>query len=364
MKQSKETTEQTKAPLKQRLSHKLLGRKKAPSIRITNDNIDEHREDILARGRKLKYPMQYSKKSLIITCIVVVVVALGAFAAWLYHSLYKQQQTGDFYYSVSKILPLPVAKVDGQPVSYQNYLRRLRADIHYYLNREGRSFNSSEGAKELDYHKRKNLTVAERSTYVENVAKQHGVTVSDDEVDAKIKAMREADNATEELLVSTIESYYGWSLDDFKVTVRDQLLEQKVAYQVDQAAKTKIDKVQTRLKAGEDFAVVAKEMSDDSATKDNGGAVTAKITDSDPTGIIDAVKKLSVDQTTGVNRVQIDGTNYYYIAKLTAKSDDNLSYSIIMVKLSKLDDDFAKLQKDGKIKEFITVPPESDFNGN
>lgn len=361
---STEQSKSDKLSLKTRLSKKLSKHKQAPSLRITNDNLEEHREDILSRGRKLKYPMQYSKKRLIITCVVVFVVAVTAFSVWLYHSLYKQQQTGDFFYSVTKIAPLQVAEVDGQPVKYQNYLRRLRADIHYYLSKEQRSFNSAEGAKELSYHKRKNLAVAERAAYVEKLAKANNISVSNDEVNATIKSTREADGATEEMLTSTLSDYYGWTMQDFQATMRDQLLEKKVIYQVDTDAKSRIDKVQSRLKAGDDFATVAKEMSDDNQTKNNGGATSAKTSDSDPSGIVAAVQKLQVGQTTGISRAQLDGINYYYIAKLTNKADDQLDYSIIMIKLDKIDKDLEKLRKDGRIKEYISVPADSEFGGN
>ena len=110
MKKNNETTDQNKeakAPkktkLKAKLESKLPKSKKAPtSLRITNDNISEHREDILAKGRKLKYPMQYSKKRLIVISIVVVVAAVTTFGLWLNNALYKQQQTGDFFFSVTK----------------------------------------------------------------------------------------------------------------------------------------------------------------------------------------------------------------------------------------------------------------------
>lgn len=345
--------------LKARLASKLPGTKKAPaSLRITNDNLEEHREVILAQGRKFKYPAQYSKKHLIIVSVLVAVVAVVVFGLWLQNSMYKKQETGDFFYSVSKVLPLNVATVDGQPVKYEDYLRRLRADIHYYINREQRSFNSDEGKKELDYHKRKNLSVAEKAAYVDKIAKENGISVDREAVDAKIKQMREADGATEEDLISTLKTYYGWTMDDFRSTIQDQMLEQKVAYAIDKDAKAKMDKVEKRLKAGDDFTTVAKDLSDDETTKDNGGLVEASVNDQDPTGVLDTVKKLAVGQTSLAGQMQSNNTNYYYLAKLIGKDDETIKYQIIMIKLSKLDNDFAKLDKDGKIKEYISVPKE------
>ena len=384
MKKNNETTDQNKeaktpkkAKLKAKLESKLPKSKKAPtSLRITNDNISEHREDILAKGRKLKYPMQYSKKRLIVISIVVVVAAVTTFGLWLNNALYKQQQTGDFFFSVTKILPLNVASVDGQPVRYQDYLRRLRADVHYYLNHEHRSFNSDEGEVELNYHKRKDLDVAEKAAYVEYLAEQNDISVSMDEVDAEIAAMREANGETEEGLISTLESYYGWSMSDYRLTTHDQMLEQAVSYAIDNEAKETADEVLERLQAGADFSVVAGNGTSGDTTQQtgsvssaqtlpnvqNGGTVTAKTTDQDPTGVVQAVSKLSVGELTEVGKMRSNNTNYYYIARLDAKNGEDIQYSLILIKLTKLDDDFAKLRAHGKIEEYISVPESDEFD--
>ena len=384
MKKNNETTDQNKeaktpkkAKLKAKLESKLPKSKKAPtSLRITNDNISEHREDILAKGRKLKYPMQYSKKRLIVISIVVVVAAVTTFGLWLNNALYKQQQTGDFFFSVTKILPLNVASVDGQPVRYQDYLRRLRADVHYYLNHEHRSFNSDEGEVELNYHKRKDLDVAEKAAYVEYLAEQNDISVSMDEVDAEIAAMREANGETEEGLISTLESYYGWSMSDYRLTTHDQMLEQAVSYAIDNEAKETADEVLEQLQTGVDFSVVAGNGTSGDTTQQtgsvssaqtlpnvqNGGTITAKTTDQDPTGVVQAVSKLSVGELTEVGKMRSNNTNYYYIARLDAKDGEDIQYSLILIKLTKLDDDFAKLRADGKIEEYISVPESNEFD--
>lgn len=385
MKKNNETTnsnQTTKTPmtakLKTKLESKLPKGKKTPtSLRITNDNISEHREDILAKGRKLKYPMQYSKKRLIIISVVVVVAAVTAFGLWLNNALYRQQQTGDFFFSVTKILPLNVASVDGHPVRYQDYLRRLRADVHYYLNHEHRSFNSEEGEVELNYHKRKDLDVAEKAAYVDYLAEQNNISVSMDEVDTEIKEMREANGETEEGLISTLESYYGWSMSDYRLTTHDQMLEQAVSYAIDDEAKETADEVLAQLQAGADFATVAGGTSGETAQQagstsgsgvktlsnvQNGGTITAKITDQDPTGVVQAVSELSVGELTGVGKMRSNNTNYYYVARLYAKDGEDIQYSLILVKLTKLDDDFAQLRADGKIKEYISVPESDEFD--
>lgn len=341
---------------------RVAKRSNTPPARITNDNIAEHRQAVLARGGKLKYPIQYSKNRLLINSAILVVVALAVFSGWLYVALYKQQQLQGFYYSATKMMSfLNVADVDGAPVRYQDYLRRIGADIHYYLNIEKRSFASDEGRRELDYHKRKNLIVAERMAYVRHLAEQKGITVSADEVDKKIEQLRVGGGNTEEQFISTLDNYYGWTLDDLRYTIADQMYEQKAAYAIDDQAQKRIDQVAQRLKSGEDFAVVAKDASDDQATKANGGTIESKTDAKDPTGILQTVSKLKTGEVTNIEKAQIDGANYYYIAKLISKDEKQTKYGLIAIKLNKLDDEFNKLKKAGKIHEYISVPAEDSF---
>ena len=94
----------------------------------------------------------------------------------------------------------------------------------------------------------------------------------------------------------------------------------------------------------------------------NGGTITAKTTDQDPTGVVQAVSKLSVGELTEVGKMRSNNTNYYYIARLDAKDGEDIQYSLILIKLTKLDDDFAKLRADGKIEEYISVPESDEFD--
>ena len=49
--------------------------------RITNDTVAQHREKVLAAGRKHKYPIQYTKRRLVWITMLVSVVILIVFIA-------------------------------------------------------------------------------------------------------------------------------------------------------------------------------------------------------------------------------------------------------------------------------------------
>ncbi|MDR1032605.1 MAG: SurA N-terminal domain-containing protein [Candidatus Nomurabacteria bacterium] len=336
-------------------------KKEKPAARITNDTVAEHREKILAEGRKFKYPLQYAKHKILINTIIVVIITIIAFGGWLYFMLYQKQATNDFFYSATKILFLPVANVDGQNVPYADYLRRTRSAIFYKERQEKVDFSTSDGQRELDYLKRDEMNKAERAAYAVKIAKAKGITVSNQEIDAEIDKNLKT-NSGESMTKNDYEDhvlkqYFGWTMNDYRAELRNQLLERKVAFAVDTAAEAKIKKAEARLKAGEDFVTVVSELSDDEVTRNTGGGVSAQTSDADPNGLVAIARGLGDGAISGI----IQGIDGYYIVKLGSKTDDTTKYSMVKVALTQFDNDFSKLREAGKIKEYIKIPELKDI---
>ena len=78
----------------------LKRRKKEVALppRITNETVAEHRERILAEGRRFKYPLQYSKHKLVINTILISVIAFVTALIIGWHQLYIAQNTSNFFY--------------------------------------------------------------------------------------------------------------------------------------------------------------------------------------------------------------------------------------------------------------------------
>ncbi len=344
---------------REKVVDKLPGKKPAKKVplKITNDTIAEHREQILAGGRKFKYPLQYSKHKILINAVIVAMAAILLFSGWLWVMLYRVQATGDFFYSVTRIVPLPVARVDDEWVRYSDYLRRIRADIFYYENQESKDFQTEDGQRELNYNKRRELIVTQRVAYAEGIARDKGINVTDAEVDARIDAQQKSDGSDEATMTRMLKAYYNWTMAEYRQTIRDQLLEQKVAFAVDDSAKNKAAKVVERLNAGEDFAAVAVETSDDPSVETTGGAMIARSGDLDSTGLIAAARALEPGQVSKpIEGRTADNRYALFIVKLDSKTDSETRYSLITINLMQFDEDFARLGEQDKIREFIEVP--------
>ena len=328
-------------------------------VRITNDTVVEHREKILADARKFKYPFQYSKHKILIGAAAVLVLAASLFGTYTGVMLYKVQTTDDFYYNVAKFLSLPVANVDGKDVGYDDYLRRIRSTIYYKQNQEEIDFSNKDNQDELNYLKREELSRVEKFAYASKIAKEKGISVTDEEVDKELNKNLQTSNGAkmspEDYEQNVLYKYFGWSIGEYKEELRNRLLEQKVEFAVDNNAKDKINKAKDRLDGGEEFATVAIEMSDDDTSKDNGGAVSASTGDVDSSGIIAVARSLEEGEVSDI----IQGVDGYYIVKLGSKTDSTTNFSLIKVGLNQFTKNFDELKTAGKIKEFIVIPDSS-----
>ena len=111
--------------------------------KITNTTLEEQRREILNKGKKFKYPVQYSKNRLVINALIIAGVILITGASLLWYQLYQAQNTSEFVYHFTTIFPFPVAKVDGEKALYSDYLMEYRANMQIAnAKKYKRTFNS------------------------------------------------------------------------------------------------------------------------------------------------------------------------------------------------------------------------------
>lgn len=321
--------------------------------RITNETVAEHREQILAGGRKFKYPLQYSRHRLIINSLIIAFVAVTALGIFGWYRLYKAQDTSGFAYRVTQLIPLPVASIDGHTVRYSAYLRKLKSSVHFLQQQNSLNVRTADGKRQLEFLKRRELDGVVKDAFVESVAAKTDVKVTGEEVDRFIQAELSEKNVSIDAYERTVlKSFYDWSLDEYRAVVHAELLKRKVSFAVDAAARSKATALKQQLDGGADFAAVARDSSDDVATKANGGVVgTVPLTNQDPAGLTREAARLAVG---AVSRV-IEGTDGYYLVKVTDKTDTSVTYSQIKVALSELNNRFVAAKKAGKLHEYIVV---------
>lgn len=255
---------------------KKFRRDEKPSVgipRITNETLAEHREEVLAGARKFMYPLTHSKHKVVVISTVLIVMAIVSFFTFTMLSLYRWQATSNFMYQITKIVPFPVARAGSSFVSYESYLFELRRYIHYYETQENVNFDDETAQLQLNDYKKRSLDRVVNDAYIRKMAREHNVSISDQEVNAQIQLLRDQNRLgnNNDVFEDVLQDFWGWTVDDFRRSLRQQMLAQKVNAKLDTETTSIAAKALSEVKAGGDFATLAAQYSQDPATKDLGG---------------------------------------------------------------------------------------------
>lgn len=348
-----------------KLVPRILRRKKdtvAPS-RITNDTVAEHRERILAGGRRFKYPVQYARHKLVFNAILISIGALIAVIGVGYWQLYPAQNTSEFFYRVTRVLPLPVAYVDGQPVPYSDYLMKYLSSVHYLEQKEQVSLKSDDGKRQVEFIKQSSMDDAIADAYARKLATQMNMTVSDAELQAYLTAQRQSSDGevSQQTYDAVILDYYGWSPDEYSYAMKVKILRQKVTYAVDSNATSITNSLKPQLKAaGADLQAIAA-----SINKANPGEVLYGSSGLVPKtnqdgGLATAAATLTKGAVSDVIK-STTGSGYYYVRLLDSNATQ-VSYDYIQVPLTAFKQQLTDVIKANKVSRLISVAPLSTTN--
>lgn len=261
-----------------KLSAKLAEFKESEELqsnvpRITNETIAEHREKVIKKAKKYILPLPHSKHRIVIVTASIVLAAVAIFFSYCSWALYKSQSSSTFLYRVTQVVPFPVARTGSRFVAYENYLFELRHYTHYYQNQLKTDFNDPKNRPQLVEFKRRALDKVINDVYVKQLAEKNGVAVTDGEVDNEIRLVRAQNRLgnNDKVFEDVLKDYWGWSVSDFKRSLKSELLAQKVAAKLDTETESRASAALAELKNGVDFAEVAKKYSEDENTKPAGG---------------------------------------------------------------------------------------------
>jgi hypothetical protein len=300
-----------------------------PVPRITNETVAAHREEVLGSARKYIYPLQHSKYRIVIISATLFIITIVVFFTYCTLALYRFQTNSIFLYRVTQVIPFPVARIGNDFVAYENYLFELRHYVHYYETQVKLDFNEPGNQEQLSEFKKRALDKVVNDAYVKKIAKQNDISVTDREVNEQIDVLRRQNRlgGSERVFEDVLRDYWGWGVDDFKRSLRQELLVQKVVASLDTETQARAQAVLDKLRSGADFAEMAKEHSDDDAGKENGGEfgftvdqanknLTAKTTDAlfklepgEVSGIVDIGYALEILKNLEENRGKIRGAH-------------------------------------------------------
>lgn len=273
--------------------------------RITNETVAEHREEVLSSARKYIYPLQHSAHRVVVVSTSLAILGVIAFFTYSLLSLYRFNTTNTFMYRVTQVIPFPVGRAGSDFVAYENYLFELRHYIHYYQTQQKVDFDTESGQRQLEAFRERALDGVINDAYVKQLAKKHNVSVSDQEVNDQVAVVQAQNRLTDnpKVFEEVLKEFWGWSVDDFKRELRQQLLAQKVVATLDTGTHQRADEVLAKVKAGEDFGALAKQYSQDQNTAPNGGEYGITITPTNrdvPSQVVAELFKMQPGQTSGI----------------------------------------------------------------
>ena len=325
--------------------------------RITNETVAEHRERVLAGGRRFKYPVQYARHRLVINAVVISVVALIALLAILWWQLYPSQNTSTFFYRITRVLPLPVAVIEGEQVKYGDYLVGFRSQEHYLQNKEGINLYSDEFKHQLEYIKRKALDDAIADAFAQKLAREMGISVNDTQIDRAIERQRESrDGVTsQETYDAIVLDHFNWTPAEAREVTAARLLRQEVAYQIDKAAIKQKNQIAAMLKSEKDFGAIAKAIKAESDAKVFAGATPLVPENNQDGGLAAEAARLSVGKISQPFR-STTGDGYYVVKLLEKDDNDRVSYAYLKISLTEFDTRLKAARDGGHIDEYFNVP--------
>lgn len=344
-----------------------LTRKRSPEkkpTRITNETVAEHREQILAGGRRFKYPVQYTRHRLVINAVILGVVALLLFLLLCWWQLYKVQTTSDFFYRLTRIVPVPVASVDGEQVKYGNYLLHYKPSETYINTIEKANSNTYEGSEDsqsqYDFYKARAMSNAVVDAYASKLARERGISVSDKQVTEAIRLQRQITSSegevSQEVFHRSTEQILGLSSSDIRYMTRQSLLRQAVAYDVDVKARQTADQIAKSIEKDPEasFEKLAKK-----ATETNPSVqvfISGWVKKSNPDGgITAAAAKLKEGEVAGPIK-PLQGDGYYFVRLVGTNKDGEINYESIKIPLSTFREQLDDLKKHDKVQYYINVP--------
>lgn len=315
--------------------------------KITNTTLEEQRKEILNKGKKFKYPVQYSKNRLVGNALIIALVILITGSGLLWYQLYQAQNTGEFIYRFTTVIPFPVANVDGENALYRDYLMEYRANMQI-ANAKKDEIESANNVKALSVLN-KNKAIA--NAYAQKKAREMGISVSEKEIDEAFDAQRKTQNTelTESALYKIAADNYGLSPSEYRrMFIELPLLRRKVTAEIDKNAATTRDEVVKYLNDNSNDFSKAAEQFGDKIEYNKPGKVRKTNIDG---GRSKVASQLNVGE---VSKPFISNAgDGYYIVKLIEKSDNEISYESIKIKFTEFNSQLEKLEKEGKVKKYI-----------
>ncbi len=327
-------------------------RKNKTEKKTEQEKVEERREEVLARGRKFKYPLQWTKHRVVISTILIALVMLAILISSGYFALYRLGMTGELLFRITEIFPVPVATVDSEDVRFSDYLMFYRSSMTSIERQSGSQFDSTSIDYLHDEYKTAALLEAEKYAYALKLAEGLDINVTNDDVENEFYRHLKIGgiDRSEEGFLKIIKDNFGLTKDEYKRMLYLTLVKAKVEIAIDENANRITEKVEKILASDNNFKAVADQLGDAIIYEETGGLVDNKNIDG---GRASEASKLEPGSSSG-KFISMNGDGYYFV-KLIKKTEAEVNFVSIKIPFTEFDRRFNVLKEEGKIREFIKI---------
>lgn len=329
----------------------LFKKKNGEDKKTEREKVEERREEVLARGRRFKYPLQYAKHKVVTLTIAISLFAILAAGTLIYFMLYKIQSTEDVIYRITQIFPYSVAVVDGEKVRYSDYLLLYKSSITP-IEKQGMIQADQDINDMQKYYKREALDDAEDYTYALKLARELDIKVSEEEIDKAVELHRKAGGVerSEETFTRVLQDNFGLSLSEYRRIIYLSLISQKVSEKIDELAKIVSNEVQGELDAGKSLKEIAELLEGKGTYEETGGLVDKMNIDGGRSTMALSLEK----GKTSERFVSTSGDGFYFVT-LIDKTESTVNYNSLFIPFTELKSRLEKMRKEGKVSERIEL---------
>jgi hypothetical protein len=337
----------------------LLQRKGESERKSEKEKVEERREEVLSRGRKFKYPLQYAKHKLVINTVIIAMLGVIMLVVVGWVALYKMQDMGNIMYRISLVVPVPVANVDGKNVRFSDYLMTARSSLMTLDQQSGLEAEGENRSAMESGYKRQALTQAEELTFALKLGEELGLKVSDEEVSAAFDEHRKVGGTerSEESFLKVLNTNFGLSKDEYNRMLYLSLMRSKVEQKIDKEAENVASEIERVLAGNENnFQATKEALGDKVEYSSTGGLIDNKNVDGGRSG-----KAMSLDVNAVSGRFLSTNGDGYYFVKTIEKTETQVSYESLYVRFAEFEKRFSEMKEAGLIEEYIELP---EFGNN
>ncbi|MFH1537155.1 MAG: peptidylprolyl isomerase [Patescibacteria group bacterium] len=209
---------------------------------------------------------------IVIVVLLIIIVPLVVFGI----GIYKLNWNDTYTQKVYNTLPYPAAMVGSGMVKYSEFVSNVDSLNHFYEKQEELGMAMPGVAPSEEDIKKDELDRLVKKNILLKLAKQKNITVTSEEIDEKFNTeiLPQAQGGEDEIS-QTLDELYGWSVDDFKANVIEEMiyrekLTTELESELDEMVKGSAQDVLDKALAGDSFEELAAEFGEDGTAATGG----------------------------------------------------------------------------------------------